>query len=64
MKTVYNRFALIPFHCTDCHRYIWLEKYRKASVYKSVSLSVPSFTTRKICNECLKKYNITEVNGN
>ena len=32
MKTKYNRFAFIPFHCTECHRIIWLEPYRKADV--------------------------------
>ena len=58
MKTIYNRFALMPFHCTDCHRYIWLEKYRKAEVYRPISPSVPSFIKRKICKECLEKYDV------
>ena len=56
MKTKFNRFALIPFHCTDCHRYVWLEKYRKADVETNIPDHV--FVKKKICDECLKKYNV------
>ena len=60
MKTKYNRFAIIPFHCTDCHRYVWFERYRKAEIYRPISPCVSSFITRKICNECVGKYDISE----
>lgn len=58
MKTVYNRFAIFPFHCTDCHRYIWMEKYRKLEVYKPTAPCVPPYIKKKVCSECLKKYDI------
>lgn len=60
MKSKYNRFALIPFHCTDCHRYIWLEKYRKAEVITDLPPNYPAFIKKKICNDCLKKYTVKE----
>jgi len=56
MKIIFNRFAIIPFHCTDCHRYVWLEKYRKAEV--STDFIYPPYVKVKICNECIKHYNI------
>ena len=62
MKLIYNRFALIPFHCTDCHRYIWLEPYRKAEVCNIISPLVPCFTKKKICSDCLPKYDIKYAN--
>lgn len=49
MKTQFNRIALIPFHCTDCHRYVWLEKYRKADVWTNLPPCCPSSVTKKIC---------------
>jgi len=60
MRTVYNRFALIPFHCTDCHRYIWLEKYRKAEVFTDIAN--PPFYKKKICKDCLPQY-LPKVKG-
>ena len=42
MKIRYNRFAVFPVMCHDCHRYIWLDRYVK----------------KTICNECLKKYDV------
>lgn len=27
MKIRYNRFAVFPVMCHDCHRYIWMEPY-------------------------------------
>lgn len=62
MKLIYNRFALIPFHCTDCHRYIWLEPYRKAEVYTELPPSCPPFINKKICKDCLPKYDIKYAN--
>mgnify|MGYP007102637264 CR=1 FL=1 len=29
-----NRFAFIPHLCLECKRYIWLEGYRRAEVWK------------------------------
>ena len=58
MKTQFNRIAIIPFHCTDCHRYIWLEKYRKAEVWTNLPPSCPSSIKKKICKDCLAKYDI------
>ena len=58
MKIKFNRFAILPFHCTDCHRYIWLEPYRKGEIYRPLSPCIPSFYKAKICNECITKYNI------
>ena len=58
MKTKFNRFAIIPFHCSDCHRYVWLEKYRKAEVATNLPPNNPQFVKEKICNECISKYNV------
>lgn len=30
-----NRFAFVPHLCSECKRYIWLESYRKADVWKN-----------------------------
>ena len=30
MLTKFNRFAIFPRMCSSCHRYIFLEKYRRA----------------------------------
>lgn len=57
MKTQFNRIAIIPFHCTDCHRYIWLEKYRKAEVWTDLQ---PCYVKKKICKDCLTKYDIVK----
>ena len=56
MKTKFNRFAIIPFHCTSCHRYIWLEPYRRAEVYRPVAPCVPSFYKENWCKECTEKH--------
>lgn len=34
MMLLCNRFALVPHLCLECKRYIWLEGYRKAKVWK------------------------------
>ena len=33
MLTKFNRFAIFPKMCNSCHRYIFLEKYRRADVF-------------------------------
>lgn len=58
MKTPYNRFAILPFHCVDCHRFIWLEKYRKAEVFHYIAPDIPPYIKKKVCSDCLKKYDI------
>ena len=58
MRTKFNRFAIFPFHCTDCHNYIWMEPYRFADV--DTGLAIPAFIKKKICKRCLKKYNIKD----
>lgn len=50
MRTKCNKFALIPFFCSDCHNLIWLQKYR---VYHSM------YYKKKLCENCNKKYGIT-----
>ncbi len=61
MKTKFNRFALFPIHCTDCHRYIWLEKYRRAEVYKPLVPNINNFVPRNICNECIDNYDVMDI---
>ena len=60
MKTKFNRFALIPFHCTECHRIVWLEPYRRAEVFRLIAPCVPSYIKENICNECIGKFDIKE----
>lgn len=36
MKIRYNRFAVFPVMCHDCHRYIWMEPYRRADVWHNL----------------------------
>jgi len=55
MKMICNRFALLPFHCEKCHRYIWLEKYRKAEIFQDIAPCVHCFRKIKLCDECFKK---------
>lgn len=55
MKIKYNRFAVFPVMCQDCHRYIWMEPYRRAHVWH---YWLDSWVKETICNECLKKYDI------
>lgn len=61
MKSKFNRFALLPFLCPDCHRYVWLEKYRKASVWIDLPPHCPSSITKKICSDCIIKYDVESV---
>ena len=50
-----NRFALVPHLCLECKRYIWLEGYRKAKVWKK-NLNTP--IKENICKSCLTKFDI------
>lgn len=58
MLTKFNRFAIFPKMCNSCHRYIFLEKYRRADVFHhfaDASNGHP-FWKENICRECIKKY--------
>ena len=46
-----NRFAIIPHMCNECKRYIWLEFYRRADVWK-----YDRFIMENICKQCLPKF--------
>ena len=50
-----NRFAFIPHLCSECKRYIWLENYRKANVWKNfINRSIKE----NICKSCLIKFGV------
>lgn len=46
-----NRFAIIPHMCHECKRYIWLEPYRRADVWKH-----DWYIVENICKKCLHKF--------
>ena len=50
-----NRFALIPHLCLECKRYIWLEGYRRAEVWKNFT-DRPINIKENICKDCLTKF--------
>ncbi|MFV0515802.1 MAG: hypothetical protein ACK5MV_00180 [Aminipila sp.] len=53
MKTMFNRFAIIPRLCSCCKRYIWIEKYRRADVYHTIP---GEYWKEDICKECVGNY--------
>jgi len=55
MKLKYNRFAIIPVRCTKCHRYIWLEKYRRVDIYL---FWLDRYWIGKKCSDCIKEYDV------
>lgn len=55
MKIKYNRVAVLPVMCADCHRFIWLEPYRRADTF---SFWAGRYLKKNLCNECLKKYDV------
>lgn len=55
MMLVCNRFAILPHMCLECKRYIWLEGYRRADVYKSFA---GRYIKENICKSCLKKFDV------
>lgn len=59
MRTKFNRFAIFPFHCEYCHNYIWLEKYRKASVWNNIPTAPPARKV-KVCKKCVNYLDIKE----
>ena len=50
-----NRFAFIPHLCLECKRYIWLEGYRRADVWKP---SIDRRIKENICKDCLTKFDV------
>lgn len=50
-----NRFALIPHLCLECKRYIWLEGYRRAEVWKKI---IDRSIKENICKSCLMKFDV------
>lgn len=46
-----NRFAIIPHMCHECKRYIWIEPYRRADVFKH-----DRYFMENICKQCLPKF--------
>lgn len=50
-----NRFAFIPHLCFECKRYIWLEGYRRAEVWKTF---IDSPIKENICKSCLKNFDV------
>ena len=55
MKIKFNRFAIAPVMCHDCHRFIWMEPYRRSEVFL---FWAGNYVKRTICNECIKKYDV------
>lgn len=56
MMLVCNRFAILPHMCPECKRYIWLEGYRRADVWKPFA---NRYIKENICRSCLKKFDIS-----
>ena len=50
-----NRFAFIPHLCLECKRYIWLEGYRRAEVWKT---SIDRHIKENIFKDCLTKFDV------
>lgn len=55
MMLICNRFAILPHMCPECKRYIWLEGYRRADVYKSFA---GRYIKENICKSCLTKFDV------
>ena len=51
MMLTCNRFAIFPRLCHECKRYIWLESYRRADVWKH-----DRYIIENICKQCLSKF--------
>lgn len=55
MMLICNRFAILPHMCLECKRYIWLEGYRRADVYRPF---VGRYIKENICKTCLTKFDV------
>lgn len=56
MIFICNRFAFVPHLCFECKRYVWLEGYRRAEIWKTL-INRP--IKENICKSCLTKFNIS-----
>ena len=52
MKTIFNRFALVPHMCYKCRNYFWLEKYRKTLIWDKYA---EKFFNEPVCKDCTNK---------
>ena len=55
MMLICNRFAIFPRLCPECKRYIWLEGYRRAEVWKKFG---ERYVKENICKSCLTKFDV------
>ena len=55
MMFLCNRFAILPHMCLECKRYIWLEGYRRADVYRPFA---GRYIKENICKTCLTKFDV------
>lgn len=55
MMLLCNRFAFIPHLCLECKRYIWLDGYRRAEVWKDF---IDKSIKENICKDCLAKFDV------
>lgn len=55
MMLICNRFAFVPRLCLECKRYIWLEGYRRAEIWKNVT---DRPIEENICKGCLTKFDL------
>ena len=55
-----NRFAFVPRLCLECKRYIWLEGYRRAEVWKKI---IDRPIKENICKSCLTKFDVLSGQG-
>ena len=55
MMISHNRFAFVPHLCSECKRYIWLESYRRAEVWKNF---IDRYIKENICKSCLTKFDV------
>lgn len=57
MKTIYNRFSLIPHECYSCRHYIWFESYRRTEIFNGIG-----YIHVNLCKGCAKDKMFKEEN--
>lgn len=60
MMISHNRFAFVPHLCSECKRYIWLESYRRADVWKKF---INRYIKENICKGCLTNFDVLTDQG-
>lgn len=53
MKIKYNRFAILPYTCSECQKTFWLELYKHYTVDRFSWAGCVTYITN-ICKECNK----------